>query len=191
MSNFFTKNVPFEKIIHNDFPCHVKEGFGNKHISEWPVYDFFCLYRDGNRKEATEKYVSWYEGMLERNGEIPNIKYGGFYKGSLYRMIEGEAGVPYEQVSQDIKRRVIEKRVEERFALLDDIKRDGYKPEIERVDAVKKNGQVCLKGGHHRAVILLALGYTEMPGVLVFSNTFLYNCFLTIRSFKQHVSFRK
>lgn len=190
MLKHFIKTVPFSSIRHNDLPCYVEEGYGGKTIECWPVYDFYCDYLKGNRKAAHEAFRLWYHNQLKKYHNVSK-DLGGMYRGTLYMLIEKRSGTHFKNADPEMVDQAIREKVAQRFALLESIQRDGYDPTIERVDGVRKHGFVYLKGGHHRAAALLALGEKEFPGILVFPNQIIYNSFTLIRSIKDHATFRK
>lgn len=180
MKRFFLKSVPFSQIRHNDVKCYLDEGFGGKPIEAWPPYSFFRGYIDGDTKKAHEDFYHWYREQL---GKYHNIEKsdGGMYKGSLYRLIESETQKPFDQVDEEAVSKAIHKRVEQRFALLDSIRTNGYKEGGETIKGVRRGGFVYLLGGHHRAAILRALGFKELPNVFVFPHKILYSLYTKIR----------
>lgn len=184
MLNFFTKNIPFYNIRHNDLPCYIDEGFGGCTIQKWPVHNFFLEYIQGDKIKAQKQYEEWYTQQLEKYSAVPK-SLGGMFNGSLYRLIEKRSQKPFPEVSAETKQQIISERVVQRFALLESIQKCGYDIQrAERIDAVRKKGLVYLLGGHHRAAALLVLGERELPGVVVFPNLFVYKLFQLLRSFK-------
>lgn len=184
MLQSFRKTIPFSLIRHNDTPCYVREGYGGKPIEDWPVYGFICEYLEGKKGEAFDHYERWYIDQLSKYSTVPNNA-GGMYKGSLYLLIERRAGAPFKDVPISTKTQAIHERVQQRFALVDSIKKKGYDANSERIEAVKKNGYVYLRGGHHRAAALRALDYDALPGILVFPNEFIYNIVTLLRKIKK------
>lgn len=177
------QTIPFSKLRHSDLLCYVVEGYGGQHIEEWPVYTFFCEYLRGEEEKAQYGFEHWYRGQLEKYHNTAN-EAGGMYNGSLYTLIEKRSGGAFKDASEDIIQSAIRERVEERFALLKHIHDYGYNSHGERIDGVKKGGYIYIHGGHHRAAALRALGKTELPGVLVFPNQFVYNLFCFLRNIK-------
>lgn len=184
MYQHFLQQVPLSRIRHNDLPCYRAEGFGGAPVEAWPMYRFFKHYLEGEREAAELNFARWYEEQLDKYHATPKAK-GGMHKGSLYQLIERRCGMPFRQIPEERKREVIRERVRERLSLLEDIRAQGYAPEkTERIDAVRKDGLVYLRGGHHRVAALAALHFTELPGVLVFPNEFLYNLFRFFRNLR-------
>lgn len=182
MFTFFLQNVPLAHIRHNDLACYVVEGFGARPVEEWPVFNFFTQYLCGDKEAAIQNYVEWYTDQLSKYHNAPK-KEGGMHKGSLYSLIETKCGTSFPLVDEVCKKAAIRERVEQRFQLLEAIREQGYKPEMaERIVAVKKNGHVYLRGGHHRVAVLQALGESELPSVLVFPNQLVYNLFYFLRN---------
>lgn len=182
MYQYFLQNVPLSRIRHNDLSCYVAEGFGGAPVEAWPIHTFFKQYIAGEKEVAQENFEKWYKEQLEKYQYVPKAE-GGMYEGSLYQFIEKHCKAPFSEVKEDCKNSAIRLRVAQRFQLLEDIKKRGYKmAETERIDAVRKNGFFYLKGGHHRVALLFALGWRELPGVLVFSNQLLYNLFCFLRN---------
>jgi len=184
MYQLFLKNVPLSSIRHNDLHCYVTEGFGAKPIEEWPFFSFFESYVSGERETAIQNFKDWYKDQLDKYHNVPKNK-GGMLHGSLYSLLEEKCDKPFIEVDESCKDKVIYERVLQRFKLLEDIDKFGYKENnTERIDAFKKNGNVYLRGGHHRAAILLALNKKELPNVLVFPNELTYNLFHLLRTIK-------
>jgi hypothetical protein len=186
----FLRDIPLSLIRHNDLPCYVKEGYGAKPIEMWPVYNFFSLYQHGEKEQAIQNFVTWYDEQLLKYSHTPKSE-GGMCKGSLYTLIENYCNVPFEEVDPLCKTKAIRERVMQRFHLFEVIQQEGYRPErAERILAFKKNGCVYLEGGHHRAAILRVLGKDTLPSVLVFPNQFIYNLVRFLRNIK-HGNFHK
>lgn len=183
------KNISFKKIRHNDSKYYVTEGYGGKSLENWPVTCFYGKFIEGDRVEAVNNYIEWYEFQLDKYASKPG-KEGGMYQGSLYRLIEKRTGKNFSNSTKDEKRRCIKERVMQRFALLEDIQKNGYCLEkTEQIYSVKKNGFVYLKGGHHRAAALLALGEESVPEILVFPTQLVYNTFDKLRKLKRYANF--
>lgn len=179
----FRQDVLIKLLRHNDLSCYNEEGFGGKTLKKWPVYKFFSEYIV-NPESAINNYTEWYQDQLDKYSDIPNSE-GGMYKGSLFRFIEEYTGKEYYELSRNQREVAVRKRVIKRFELIEDIKMHGYDTEkAEKIYALRKKGLVYLKGGHHRAVILLVLGYENLPDVFVFPNETVYNVFQYIRILK-------
>lgn len=185
MYRHLLQSVPFSKIRHSELPFYRAEGYGGTPVEEWPMYRFFKRYLEGEREAARENFEDWYREQFVKYHRAPKAK-GGMYEGSLYQLIKSRCKELPEVASAECKNAVISERVDERFALLEDVKRHGYElMRAERIDAVRKGGFVYLRGGHHRAAALRVLGFTELPGVLVFPNAFLYNLFCFFRNLRR------
>ena len=173
-SGWFTRDVPLDLIRHNDVPVYKREGHGGKPIAAWPIYTFVKAYSEGRQDVARGEFARWYREQLMKYMEVPG-ELGGMFQGSLNRLIEAahsasgaELHASMRNARDEIVTRCIEQRVEQRLSLVDAIRRDGYVLQrASRVMAVKSRGCVYLKGGHHRAAILKALGYQAFPRLVV------------------------
>ncbi len=183
MFRFLLQDVPFDRIRHNDLMCYVKEGYGGRPVANWPMYHFFAEYVHGERGHAQEQFEAWYKDQLNRYHDTPKGE-GGMHKGSLYTLVENIAGVPFSEAGELHKNEAIRLRVAERFALLENIKNQGYRPDAERIDGIQKGDFVYLLGGHHRAAALYALERKSLPRVMVFPNQFMYNLWTILRNIK-------
>lgn len=187
------RDVIFEIIRHNDVECYMKEGYGGQPIEMWPVYSFICQYKEGDKESAKIKFQEWYSNQFKKYHNISK-KLGGMYKGSLYQLIEKryhEKGLEFQgsldKTDPYIMQKAIEERVSQRMKLLDDIQKNGYLKVADRIIAVKKDGLVYLLSGHHRAAILKALGYKELPRVFVFPNKAIYKLWCFVKEAKAWV----
>jgi hypothetical protein len=177
----FARDVPLDRIRHNDRPVYMREGYGGQPIEAWPIYGFIQTYCEGDGEVARRDFGGWYREQLAKYWDVP-VALGGMCRGSLYRLIEAshrERGArfdgDFEHAREDIVARCIDERVEQRLSLVEAIRRDGYRPErAGRVLAVKGRGCVYMKGGHHRAAALKALGYDVFPGLVVLPRTLLW-----------------
>ena len=187
MLRLMRQAILFTQLRHNNLPAYKTEGYGGKEIEAWPVYGFFHTYLTGDVVGATEAYVSWYMEQLERYGEVAKRK-GGMRHGSLYCLIEKETGKPFDEAYAIEKEMMIRKRVAQRFQLLTRIVGEGYDPRKgERIEAVRDGTVVYLKGGHHRAAIVRALGDEEMPGLFVFPHPIVYAVYSFLRNLKYDI----
>ena len=173
-SGWFTRDVPLDLIRHNNLSVHNREGYGGQPITAWPIYGFVKAYADGLEEAAGREFAAWYKDQLSKYQDVPG-PLGGMHEGSLYRLIDAthhasglELCGSLQNAREEIVTRCIEQRVEQRLSLVDEIRRDGYVlQQASRVMAVKSRGRVYLKGGHHRAAILKALGYQAFPRLVV------------------------
>lgn len=172
---FTYKNVDFSKLRFSDQEIYVKESFGGKDITTWPVYAFYQTYLEGQREAAHAAFCDWYLDQLRKYHATPKEK-GGMLWGSLYRLIVqkyADKGIDYGDdiffnpavVTQGIK-----ERVDQRFAFLGSILQKGYDSKVaDPVVGIKKKGYIYIINGHHRWAALKLLGYDSFPEVRVFS----------------------
>jgi hypothetical protein len=173
-SDWFARDVPLDLLRHNDTPVYAREGYGGRPIAAWPIYGFIRAYSDGFAEVARREFAAWYGEQLAKHQDVP-VALGGMSRGSLYRAIEAahraggvELNGSLRHAREEIVAACIAERVEQRLALVDAIRKEGYVPErAGRVMAIRKGGGVYLKGGHHRAAILKALGHETFPGLVV------------------------
>jgi hypothetical protein len=179
------REVPLARILHNDRPVYVAEGYGGRAISHFPPYAFFRLHEDGRPEQASAAFGSWYREQFRKYAGVPK-QVGGMRNGTLHRLLAEvcrEAGtvLPADPAAVDdaLLERAIVRRVAQRFELLSSIRRDGYDPGLGKpILAWRRGGDVVLTGGHHRAAALLALGREALPAVSVFERS-------TFRSLKR------
>lgn len=183
-----SSTVPFTQLRHNNLPAYVAEGYGGKEIEAWPVYDFFVEYLSGDMGGATEAYVAWYMEQLASYADVPKSQ-GGMLHGSLFTLIERETGKSFSETTVAEREAVVRVRVKQRFALLTRIVGEGYRVEKgDRIEAVRNGKYVYLKGGHHRAAALRALGEEDMPGLFVFPHPIVYALYSILRNIKYGIS---
>ena len=188
MVRIFTQDICFDVIRHDDKPCYVIEGFGGQPVEKWPIYRFYDQYLSGNRDVATMEYETWYLDQFTKYSHISKSS-GGMKKGSLYKLIETlhhSRSIMFDGNLKSADQKIIEEAIRERvgyrFMLMESIMKEGYHPNRrDRIIGVKKNGSVFLKGGHHRTAILKALGYPNVPAVIVFPSNTLYLVMKRIR----------
>jgi hypothetical protein len=189
MYKFLTQKVYLLKIRHNDCKYYLAEGYGGKSLEYWPVTVFYKKFISGNTMQAAIDFTDWYEVQLDKYATKSKSD-GGMKNGSLYRLIEKRTGKNFDNSSKQERRKIIEERVTQRFNLLVDIQKNGYCPvKAEQIFAFKRDDLIYLKGGHHRAAALLALGEESIPDILVFPSQLVYNVFAYIRKIKQYGNF--
>lgn len=177
------RDVPIRDIRYSDQRFYVDEGFGGKPLQDSPLYSFFDEYLHGDESRAKERFQNWYLDQFQKSGHLDK-RFGGMYRGSLYNRVmkaheeAGRSPRRIEGFDPDIVRRVINARVEERFALADAVMREGYKTNPDDpIIAVRKNGTFILLTGHHRCCLLAAMGKKTVPEIRVFRWSFLYPLF--------------
>ena len=189
LEKYFIIDVPIDSIRCNDLYYYTLEGFGGKDITKWPVYKFFCEYLHGNKDVAHQAFAQWYLEQFEKYADKPKEQ-GGMYEGSLYCLIEQEfslSNVDFDLEKIDRKNKLlieaVQKRVAQRLSLLDSISINGYqKNNKNHIKAVRKAKGIVLKGGHHRCAALRALGYKEVPEVIVYPGM---NCFKLVNRIRR------
>lgn len=164
-----TSMTPIEIIRCDDLMVYVEEGYGGKHISFFPPYHFFKKYLEGDKDEAFQSYVRWYEDQVKKYYNTPK-SLGGMKFGSLYKLIEKrhqnnnivlDAG--FTNLDDKILKNSIEERVLQRFTLLETIQQEGFKETDDNLYGIEKNNYIYLRGGHHRCAITFLLGYKTLP----------------------------
>lgn len=190
------KDVPLSSIRHSDRKCYVQEGHGGREIEVWPIYRFIHQYVNGDMEQAREDFADWYLDQFMKYRHVPK-QLGGMRGGSLARVVEGEvvaapvaggrsreAGTDesYDEANARLQK-AIALRVEQRLELVESIRVDGYTPNLsDPVLAIKQNHCLYLEGGHHRAAVLKALGWSVFPGVKVFRGRAHYRLWLWCRA---------
>jgi hypothetical protein len=174
---FLKQNIPVTALRHNDRPVYVEEHFGGRILSDWPVFRFFELYAQHQTEEAKTRFSDWYVAQYERYGSIPK-KNGGMQGGSLENLIKrlhADAGKPFDPASKifdkDLLRRAAEMRTGQRFALLEDILKNGFRQSNDDyISGIRRGERIVLDGGHHRVAALMVAGQTHVPRMMVFPN---------------------
>ena len=179
VEKLFISDVLIIVIRFDDLYYYKVEGFGGKEIEKWPVYHFFCEYINGDKDEAHKNFTYWYIDQFINYCDKPK-NLGGMYKGSLYTLIENEyskQGMTFdcETIKNEAEKTVlvnaVEKRVAQRFQMLESIACEGFIPNQKSlVCGVKRGDSIYLKGGHHRVAALKALGYQKVPRMVVYPN---------------------
>lgn len=169
------RDVALEEIRHDDRPVFVSEGYGGRPIDFFPPFRFYGLFHEGRRDEAFEKFSDWYVEQFRRYGSVAK-KLGGMQNGSFHRLLSSVSGGDSEtllapaSVSQDLLRRAALLRVEQRMELFEAIRDLGYQlARAKPVLGVRRDRNVYLTGGHHRAAALKVLGQGSFPRISVFA----------------------
>jgi hypothetical protein len=169
------QDMPISKLRFSTQKTYTADGYGGKDVTTWPVYRFFLAYLNGDHEGARAAFCSWYLAELNKYHAIPK-KEGGMHGGSLYKLIVEqyiEKGIAYRGdifTDPEVVNKAIRKRVDQRLALLTSIQQKGYDVTSDNpVKGVKKNGYVYITNGHHRWAALKALGYHNIPKILVIS----------------------
>lgn len=168
------RDVSLDEIRHDDRPVYVFEGYGGRPIERFPPFRFYRLLHEGRRDEAFEGFSAWYIDQFRRYGCVAK-KLGGMQNGSFHRLLLSVSGVDSGTVlalgstSEDLLRRAAVLRVEQRMALFEGIRELGYQVgRAKPVLGVRRDRNVYLTGGHHRAAALKVLGQPSFPRVSVF-----------------------
>jgi len=167
--------VPFDRLRHDDRAIYVKEGYGGRPIEHFPPFAFYRLFADGRPEEAVDSFRSWYREQFRRYARVPK-RDGGMQDGSLYRLVASECvaeGVPFRADEPTRSgaplERAIDLRVSQRLGLFVSIRDKGFLSSASTpILGIRRPGEVCLTGGHHRAAALRVLGHGTFPSVSVF-----------------------
>ena len=169
-------NVELSKLLHDDRSAYVLEGYGGKGIAQWPFFYFIRQFFDDDEVKAKNRWVDWLIDQHSKYGSFEK-KNGGMYGGSVQKYALDIAGCqsPADLTDADIKHGAIS-LVERRIAMMRSIRDEGFNAKKNgRVIALKvlrdKKIYYVMKGGHHRAAVLFALGYASFPNVLVVAPT--------------------
>jgi hypothetical protein len=170
----WARDVSLEEIRHDDRPVYVSEGYGGRPIECFPPFRFYRLFHEGRRDEAFERFSAWYVEQFRKYASVPK-KLGGMLNGSFHRLLlsvsggDGATGLALGSTSEDLLRHAAMLRVEQRMALFEGIRDLGYQAGSTRpVLGVRRDRNVYLRGGHHRAAALKVLGQGSLPRVSVF-----------------------
>jgi hypothetical protein len=168
------RDVPLDQVRHDDRPVYRFEGYGGGPIACFPPFRFYRLFHDGRRDEAFETFSAWYVDQFRKYASVPK-KLGGMQNGSFHRLLlsisGGDSGavLALGSPSEDLLRRAAMLRVEQRMALFEGIRDLGYQVvRAKPVLGVRRDRNVYLTGGHHRAAALTVLGQQAFPRVSVF-----------------------
>lgn len=166
--------VLLSNVVHDDKPVYKDAGYGAQPIPKWPFYEFIKLYTKGFQNQCVDKWSVWLFGQFSKYKLIPKRK-GGMFQGSVHRFAAEESKIetlkaikfPDLLNSKDILYGA-QKLINQRLKMVESIRVNGYIPKKgEKILALKKNNKIVLKGGHHRAATLKALGYKKLPEVLI------------------------
>ena len=172
----YRQDLRIDELRSVNLPVYVGEGYGGRSIDRFPPYGFFALHLTGRQQEATDAFRAWYAEQFQKYVAVP--KYiGGLHMGSLHRLVidvHRKHGIRLLPEACDWNAEMLDEaiamRVAQRFELLDAIKVWGYdQTRTEDILASFHDGHIYLRGGHHRAAILRALGESVLPGVVVLS----------------------
>lgn len=172
------KDLNLEVVLHNDLEAYVSSGYGGAAISEWPFYRFISMYISGSAAEAEKLWVDWLLREFDDYGSVSKSR-GGMYQGSVHRYatdyFNGDncnlGWCNPDSLNRNALLHGARVLVKRRFQMVESIKNDGWKGDLsDRICAVRASqGRYVLKGGHHRAATLYALGYSVLPTVYVYS----------------------
>jgi hypothetical protein len=168
------RDVSLDQVRHDDRPVYCFEGYGGRPISCFPPFQFYRLFHEGRRDEAFERFSDWYVDQFRKYASVPK-KLGGMQNGSFHRLLlsvsGGDSGTlpALGSTSEGLLRRAAMLRVEQRMALFEGIRDLGYQlGRPKPVLGVRRDRNVYLTGGHHRAAALTVLGQQSFPRVSVF-----------------------
>ena len=164
------RDVPIEQLRCNIKPIAKTQGFSGRPITEFPVCRAFHLSLD--EPAAGVRYLTeWYrEQIFEREVWRHPKRLGGMATGSLARAVERlhrERGLPwgsFENADRELVEAGIRERVDYYFELLESIRRDGFRRELEPpIRCWPRGGLYELINGHHRVAAVEALGHRHVP----------------------------
>ena len=167
----YLKEIPISAIRLEKRRVFVEEGWGGEGIESFPPCRFFRMFIEGRQKEAFAAMEQWYYNRLINNRlyTVPKAD-GGMQNGSLCRLIsklhhtEGiELKSDLSNADEKIIRLAIKMRVQDRFALLDSIRVNGYRCRGDYVRVTKEDNFYTLTQGHHRVAALAACGHSSVP----------------------------
>ena len=187
-------DISINKILHNDLLYYEKSGYGRKHIQEWPFYNFIKMWINGDCEYARNQWIAWLVEEFKKYCHFAKSK-GGMYQGSVHR--NAIKNIDHNKNKFWVEPSLIDDinithgatlLVDERINLINSIINSGYKLELASpIFAVKKKGFYILKGGHHRAAIMYALGHEVLNGVTKYS-TILWKLRIWIFKIKKFIS---
>ena len=183
---FTYKNVDFSRLRFSYQSSYIREGWGGKDITLWPVYAFYKDYVNGERKIAHTAHCNWYLDQLKKYHGTSKEE-GGMHWGSVYRSIVKKYTEKKIDYGNDIffdpavVALAIRERVDDRFALLESIRQNGYDPKVATpIEGIKRKGYIYVMNGHHRWAIFKLLGYDCVPEIRAFSES-IYTINITIK----------
>tara|TARA_B100000242_G_C43022768_1_gene476051 strand:- start:557 stop:1132 length:576 start_codon:yes stop_codon:yes gene_type:complete len=168
-------NISIDKILHNNLPCYIKSGYGEKEIKTWPFYIFIKMYIEGKSELSRDLWVDWLiEEFVKNCREVKSM--GGMFQGSVHRyaldFIEKKKDECWSNPNL-LSRADIKKGatilVNKRFDMISSILNKGYQINLDDpIIAVKIKKKYVLKSGHHRASVMHILKYDMLPEVIVY-----------------------
>ena len=174
--NLMRSNILLNKIIHNDLFFYKKSGYGGKKIKQWPFYNFIKMWINGDCEQARNLWIDWLMGEFKKFC-IEEKSKGGMYQGSMHLYTLNYIKENKEKYwldptlisPVDIKFGATF-LVDRRIGLIQSILNNGYviNPS-DQIIAVRNNNFYELKGGHHRAAIMHALGKEKLPNIMIYS----------------------
>lgn len=172
------ENLFLGDVVHNDLRAYLSSGYGGRHIDDWPFYFYIVMWIEGKHGDAKRLWVDWLLREFYQFGSIKK-KSGGMYQGSVHRYACNcvssdnfdRAWHRPETLDWNAACHGAHELVERRLKMVESIKNNGWRSELsDRICAVKLGpDRYVLKGGHHRAATLYALGYSVLPNVDVYS----------------------
>lgn len=162
------KEVPLDRLMHNDRPAYVHAGYGGRPVEEWPFFPFIQAWLQGSEQQARRDWIQWLEEQYRLYGAVPK-HLGGMRSGSVHRGAMERAGLSIGEPPESAVRASVEALVDRRLEMVRSIRDRGFRPEEgEPVIAVPGRGaagrqRLVLQGGHHRVATLRALGRETFP----------------------------
>ncbi len=166
----YLREIPISAIRLEKRKVFVEEGWGGQTIESFPPCRFFKMFIEGQKEKAISGMEQWYYTRLikEKLYAVPKAE-GGMQGGSLYRLIaklhsaEGiELKKDLSNANEEIIRQAIRRRVQDRFALLDSVRVNGYRCRGDYVRVKKEGNFYTLTQGHHRVAGLVACGHSSV-----------------------------
>lgn len=167
---WFLDDLQVSRLRCHSRPVAIEEGWGGRPIQFFPPYRFFRRSLDGDDEEARRGMAKWYfERMVDRRLFAVPKSEGGMQGGSLVRSViaaHEAAGrtldAEFSALDLDVTMEAIDRRVDERFDLLDSIREEGLK-EVGRYIYIVQNGeQLNIFKGHHRTAAAAACGHERI-----------------------------
>jgi len=131
------------------------EGYGGGSIKHFPFYMACKTYLTGKKELGRENYYNVIKNLFEKH-QNKYMGDGGIKGFWWYNKI-----VKHPTLEQGIQW-----WVDDRFALLESVKRD-YSPYREEIIVRRKDGEYYLCDGYHRVAALCALGYKKIENIRV------------------------